>query len=490
MISFNEVPSNLRAPLVAVEFNGANAQQGPGVQPYRILVVGQRDNATATQDALVPVRVTSAAQAANLHGTRSMLAAMAASCLTAHDGIIETWSVGLDEDDEGTAATGSISIGGSVSAGTIGLMIAGTRIRIGISTGQTTAQIATAVAAAINAASLPVSAVVDGVETSQVNLTCRWKGETGNDIDIRHSYYEDETLPAGLTITTVAMAGGTASPDVAALWAALGDEHYNILVWPYTDSANLTALEEELTDRAGPLRMIDAMAFIAKTDSHGTVGSFGDGRNSPYLSCMATNTSPTPPWVWAGAVAGVAARYGSIDPARPFQTLSLPGILPPPRQARWTYQERNLLLFDGISTFTVDAGGVVRVERLVTMYQTNAADAPDTAFLDVNTPLTLSYLRWDFRAYWGRKYPRHKLAGDGNNFGAGQAVMTPKLAKAECLVKFRQWEELGLVEDVDQFKRDLLVEINASDPNRLDVLLPPNLVNQLRVTGVQIAFLL
>jgi hypothetical protein len=38
-------------------------------------------------------------------------------------------------------------------------------------------------------------------------------------------------------------------------------------------------------------------------------------------------------------------------------------------------------------------------------------------------------------------------------------------------------EELGLVENFDQFKTDLVVERNASDPNRLDFLLPPDIIN-------------
>lgn len=88
------------------------------------------------------------------------------------------------------------------------------------------------------------------------------------------------------------------------------------------------------------------------------------------------------------------------------------------------------------------------------------------------------------------KYPRHKLADDGTRFGAGQAVITPKIGKAEAIAKFREWEELGLVENADQFKRDLIVERNATDRNRLDFMLPPDLINQALVFGTQIGFLL
>ena len=60
--------------------------------------------------------------------------------------------------------------------------------------------------------------------------------------------------------------------------------------------------------------------------------------------------------------------------------------------------------------------------------------------------------------------------------------------KAEAIVKAREWEELGLVENIDDFKANLIAERNVSDPNRLDTLLPPDLVNQLRIVANKIQF--
>ena len=68
--------------------------------------------------------------------------------------------------------------------------------------------------------------------------------------------------------------------------------------------------------------------------------------------------------------------------------------------------------------------------------------------------------------------------------------MTPKVAKAETINIFKAWELLGLVEGIDQFKNDLIIERSITDVNRLDVLLPPDLVNQFRVGAVKIGFLL
>jgi phage tail sheath gpL-like len=88
------------------------------------------------------------------------------------------------------------------------------------------------------------------------------------------------------------------------------------------------------------------------------------------------------------------------------------------------------------------------------------------------------------------RFPRHKLANDGTAFARGQNVVTPGTLRAEIVARFKQWEEVGLVEGVDQFKRDIIVVRSQSDPNRVDALLPPDLVNQFRVLAAQIEFLL
>jgi phage tail sheath gpL-like len=154
---------------------------------------------------------------------------------------------------------------------------------------------------------------------------------------------------------------------------------------------------------------------------------------------------------------------------------------------RFTDSERNSLLFDGIATTKVVVSDMV-VERLITTYQKNAAGADDISYLDVETLFTLMFVRHDWADLVRRKYPRAKLADDGTRYGPGQVVVTPNLMKAEAINRFRDWEQLGLVENADQFKTDIISERNISDPNRLDMLLPPDLINQLRIVANKIQF--
>lgn len=485
-ISFNEIPLNIRVPYVYTEYDATRANQGPGVQPFKALMMGQR-LAAGTVAALTPKRVTSVAQAAKYFGAGSNLHRMAIAWFKENT-FTELWMVAFDEPAAGVKATSTITFTGpATESGTIALYIAGERVQVGVTATDSATTIAAAAVAAINAnTNLPVTAAnASGV----VTLTAREKGVLGNFNTARANYFEGEVTPAGVGIAFAAGVTGTGVVDLTTLWAVLGDEHYNVFVMPWNDAATLAVLSDETEDRAGPLRQIETVAFSAKDDTHGNLGTFGNARNDKFLTVIGVYKSPTPSYEIAASYAAVGAYYLAIDQARPLQTLELSHVLAPALVDRFTQQENNLLLYDGIATVYFDAQGNTRLQRTITTYQENALGADDPAYLDVETLYTLSYIRWSVRTRILLKFPRHKLANDGTRFGSGQAVVTPKIMKAELVSLFEEWENLALVEGSDQFQKDLIVIRNASDPNRLDVRLPPDLVNQLRVTAIQIQFL-
>jgi phage tail sheath gpL-like len=487
-ISFNQVPSNVRVPWTYVEFDNSQAQQGPSVQPFTTLIVGQK-LAAGTKPELQIVSISDEAQASDLFGRGSNLHMMIKKYRQG-DKVTPIKAIAIDDLAAGVAAGGSVTFGGtSIKAGTLALMIGGQKIQVGVADSGTPEQVATAVAAAINANTLlPVSAVVDGTDAKKVNITSRHKGLIGNEIDLRVNHDESDVMPTNLTATFVAMASGAGNPDLAEIIAVLPEDQFNVIVCPWSDATNLALLETELNDRFGPIRQSEGVAFISKKDTVGNLETFGNSRNSPHVSCLGV-AGPSQPSEWSAAVAAQIARSAAIDPARPLQTLPLVGIVAPKESEQFNWQERNTLLTDGISTYKVIAG-VVQIERSITMYQKNSQGASDISYLNTETMFTLSYIRYDFRNTMLRKYPRHKVANDGTRFAPGQAIITPKIGKAEAVAMFARWEEMGLVEGIDQFKRDLICERNVSNPDRLDFRLSPDLVNQLRVVGSQISFLL
>lgn len=487
-VSFNAIPVDIRTPGQYIEIDNSKAVQGLPTQERKLLVLGQRLT-TGTVAEAIPKRVLNGDQADNFFGRGSMLAAMCRAAKAVNEST-DLWAVALDDNGAGNAAGGTITFGGTVTAaGTLNLYIAGTRVQIAVAAAQAASVSATALVAAITAKTdLPVTAAVNGVDNTQVDITARHAGLSGNDIDLRVNYFTGEALPAGLTVTIVAMSGGTANPDVADALAAIGDDQYYSIITPWTDDANLDALEAELEARWGPMQQRTGHAFGALVDTHSNLATAGAARNSAHTTLFGIADAPQPPWEWAARAGAVVEFHGAIDPARPFQTLAVAGLLSPPEESRFTRAERDLLLRDGISTFTVDAGGVMRLERVITTYQTNAFGIEDISYLDLNTKWTVDYIRFAVRARIALRYPRYKLADDGTRFAPGQAIVTPKLIRAELLALFRELEFAGQVENFDQFKGDLLVVRSDQDPNRVNAVIPPDIINQFRVFAAAVQF--
>jgi phage tail sheath gpL-like len=488
-LSFDNIPTDTLTPFVFVEFNSSRAVQGPGIRSLKALVIGNRLT-TGTVAAETPVKVTNVSQAKQYFGAGSQLAHMLEAFFK-NNTTTEVTALGLS-DAAGAKASGSFAFSGTATeSGTAYAYIGGERVTVPVTSGDTASTVATAFNtefAKSKYANVPTQL---NISSGTVNVIVKNKGVFGNDLDLRLNYFDGEFLPAGLSCSVTQPVSGATNPDIQDAFDAIGDEEYHIIVHPYLDSSNLSVLEDELETRWGPMTQNDGWAFSFKNGAtYSALDALGDARNSFLSTILGGVKIPTAPWQVAAAYGAVAARSLQIDPARPLQTLELKGVKAPAKTDRLTREERNLLLQAGIATFFTNADGTVRIERAVTTYKTNEFGADDISLRDIETVATLSYLRYDLRNTLMRKFPRHKLAGDSARFGAGQPIVTPKTMKAEVILKFNQWESIGLVEGIAQFKQDLIVERNASDPNRLDILLPPDLVNQLRVIGAQIQFLL
>lgn len=486
---FNDIPATLRLPGWYIEFD--NRLAGNAVFSGKLLVIGQK-LAIGTQEAGSLVRITSKEQADELFGRGAMLAEMMRA-IKEVDLFTETWAIPLDDGEKAVAAEGAIAVTNSpTETCPLALYIAGRRVWVEMTDGDESQKVAQNILTAVNNDDrLPVTATIDSTMPSQVNLTCRWGGESGNDIDLRDSI-KGEQRPRGLRMTYTQLTGGAVNPNMDPVIAAMGSGWWNWICLPYTDTASLETIEAELADRYGPMRQIGGRAFCAFRGTHSETATVGNGRNSPHVTIMGTGLSPSPSWLWVATDAIVAAGSLAIDPARPLQRLTLPSLIPPAEDVRWTDAERNLLLYDGIATYTVASDGSVQIERQITTYQENASGVADDSYLDINTPETLERIRFQQISLFAQKYPRHKLATDEDRdyYDPSQPIMTPKVAKAELLNLYRLtlMGAYGWVRDYDGYTDSLQANIDPSDPSRLNVIDQPMLISQYRVHAQQTQF--
>jgi phage tail sheath gpL-like len=487
-ISFNQIPVNLLTPGQYVEFDNSKAINAPVNMPQRILLIAQ-SLASGIAPANVPFQISSKDGGVAAFGRGSIGAAMVSGIFDVTD-TIETWVLPVADNGAGTAAGGTITITGAATlGGTLNLYVGEDVVQVAVSTADTPATIAAALAAAINAT--PDLVVIAASAAGVVTVTARHKGTLTNDLMLQLNYYPmSQQTPAGLGVAIVQMANGTADPSIAAALANIGATQYNNIIMSFNDAANLALLETELNNRWGPLLQNDGHCHIGLRGTVGSLNASLSGRNNPHITTWTCETGgePGPVWEKAALAGAVSAYYLAIDPARPLQTLVLPNRLPASANKRFTRAERNNVLSYGGATTVVDNGGNVVIERAVTNYKTNASGTVDPSYRDAETMYTLSLMRYQVRARIAQRFPRYKLANDGTQAAPGQALVTPQDIRAELVALALDWVDAGLMEDIDQFKADLLVGRNVTDVNRVDVRLPPNLVNQFRVFAAQIQF--
>jgi phage tail sheath gpL-like len=483
-VPFNRIPANLRVPFWYAEMDASQA--GTYSQVKRTLLLGQM-LAAGTATANVPVLVGTVSQAYALFGRGSMLARMYAR-YRAVDAAAELWCLPLADNAAGTAATGTITVTGPATAsGTVSLYIGGQLVEAAVTSGDTATVIASAIVTAIG--TVPDLAVTAASAAGVVTLTARHKGLVGNDLVVSDTYYGGlggQALPAGVALAYVAMSGGASNPSLTAAVSGMGDEPFEYVVCPYTDATSLNALRDEFGDASGRWsysRQLYGHVYSAYRGSLSTLTTFGAGRNDPHCTIAGIEADvQTPVDEYAAIYAAANAAFLNANVSRPTQYGELVGVLPARIGKRFLWSERQSLLNYGMATSVYQAGAAL-VERAVTTYQKNAQGYADNSYLDSETLFQSSeFLRRMRRVML--KYSRHGAASNGTNLGPGAAVVTPVVMEGELDAEYLRMEQDGLVENFKLWKKARRVERDANNPNRFNVLLTPDYVNQLRIVAV------
>ena len=494
MISFNNIPTTLRVPGAYTEVDNSRAVTGLIQNPHKVLILGQKLS-TGSVPIETVTQISRTGIADGYFGTGSILARMCNKFKEANP-YTDVYALALSNNG-GTTASGHIifSALNSVTGDcTYYLMINGKPCYTTLTSAWSNPDIISAIRNTWSAAgSLPVNFSLAAGTSNILTFSAKLSGTLGNYIDIRANVFPGQSNPLGYTaITYSVLTGGTVDPTIADAWAIIDTDQYHHIVNPYFDATNMTSLEGELNTRWTPLKGMPGLGYTAYQGTFASCVTFGLTRNNPWVTCMGVNGNLESTEEWAAAVAGVASYYLQDDPGRPLQYLQLPVTAPNSTQ-RFNLSERNSLLYDGISTFLMDSGGNVNLERIITMYRNNAAGLADPSYLNIETPATLMEIRFQYNARMVSRFiiPRFKLADDTFPVQPGQKIATPKTIKAEIISLFTSLQnDEGLIEDLQTFITNLVVQRNTTNVDRVDVLLPPNLINQFRILSTQIQFVL
>ncbi|MEW6562714.1 MAG: phage tail sheath C-terminal domain-containing protein [Pseudomonadota bacterium] len=468
-VSFSNIPSSIRKPGKYFEFNTALAVRTLPGNLQKTLIVGQR-LAAGTVAANTPVDVFSDVEAATYFGRGSVAHLMARAALQANN-YLALSMIALDDAAGSIAATKTATFtGNATGAGSAMLNVGDQSVVVAVSNADTPTIIAAALAAQI--AKQPDLPYTAAAALGVVTLTSKNKGTLGNGIVVSSSV----TAP-GVAVAVAAGTAGATDPTIATALATVFAAGHNIIISAWNDSVNLTALRTHLDSVSGPLEQRGAIGIYAHTGTLAQSTTLAASINSGRIGGILV------PSGYENAYE-VAASYGAVvaseeDPARPLNTLPLTGILANPLANRSSRTEQENALYNGVTPTEVGPGDKVQIVRAITTYTLDPQGVPDTSLLDLTTIRTLDYVRRACRERIALRFPRDKLS-----------ARTPDKVRSELLDVLYKLEELEIVQNVEQWKPQLIVERDLQDPNRLNAKIPTNVVNGLHVFAGRIDLIL
>ncbi|WP_243466189.1 phage tail sheath C-terminal domain-containing protein [Sodalis glossinidius] len=403
---------------------------------------------------MTPVNVFSDEDAARLFGRGSQAHRMARAAIRAND-TLQLSVVGILDSEAGVATTGTLVLKGSASGtGQVRVSVCGETVAIAVASGDSAGALMLSLVEAINTLDvLPVTASLADIPppssggkspSKQLVLTARNKGACGNQIGVA------VTVSApGITAALTPMRGGEGDPALDAALTAMFSAGHTLVISPYASKTALTTLAAWLDKVSGPLEQRITMGW--------------------YRGSMLPNGE-------------LAAIYAAIiasesDPARPLNTLALPGADITP-QDKWPGRsEQENALAKGLTPFEVN-GSQVQIVRAVSTYVKNSMGVTDRSLMDITILRSLDYVRLACRARITQCFPREKL----------NDIRLQRI-RSELLDVLYALEQLEIVENVDAHKDQLTVTRSRQDDSRADDSIPAAVVCGLHVFATTIYLL-
>jgi phage tail sheath gpL-like len=433
-------------------------------------------------------------EARRLFGAGSILATMAAQhfCTCPE---LPLYMAPVPEPTGGAAAVNTITITGpATNNGVLSLAIMDMNFAVGVITGATADSMATALAAQMTMnTNLPFTVThALGV----ITLTAKNKGPEGGWFAPIWNPNFGDAFPAGVTAVSAQTTPGTgvvdinpAIPAMACPWdcIALGTEDeiaVNTMVQLVRQN---WACGVQGDFKGGGL-------YHSRTDSAGQIAAYGMDRNNPEEVVVPVRTGyKYPGYMLAAATASRVCCTACTDPSRPVQyDNGILGCMFDTAQCSslWTSEEKKAFYDAGIMNWDVANARGIRatalwIEEPLTTYKYDPlTGAPDGAWQRVESRYTVAKFVRDLGFWYRRNYSSVALLSDGTRIPQGKRAVTPRILQASILAWLRG-TQLGFTAEADSAQLEKMVTVqrtntpNNCDPNRVNVLIDLDLVNQL-----------
>ena len=461
-------------------------QDGSPLLPQRIAVVGQ--GSTAATYSTVKAQVTSAQQAAEAYGFGSPLHLACLQLFPQNGtgvGSIPVTLYPLVDAGSAVAAAGDITPSGTQTAGAQYVMyINGIASQaFAFVAAATLADRTLAITNAVNGQlALPVTATDNGTD---VTITAKWQGLTGNDLEIEIVGGE-----AAATVFAITQpVGGLIDPDVAPALAQIGDVWESLILncSNIADTAALTAFNTFGEGRWGALTRKPCVVFTGSNElSVVTAITVPEARRTERTNCQLISPgSKNLPLVVAAAQLARIAVLANNNPAHDYGSQPVSLITPGTDGQQWTYAQRDQAVKGGSST-TIVKDGVVNISDVVTFFHPSGDELPAYRFVvDIiklqnviyNLDLVFASSDWDGAP----------LIPD-DQATSNRSARKPKAAVAAIAAVVDSLALGAILSDPAAIKKTIIAGINGTNPKRLDAAVTVKLSGNAGIISLDLNF--
>lgn len=418
---------------------------------------------------------------------QSIEATLGVVCTVAHEYGIVTDTAGGSNAGDG-ALTAAVTSGGAPKAGTWTLTCTSAAADAGdfdvvdpdgFSVGTVTADAGLTAVAGLDltltdgAADFEVGDTFSvEVPSSKLNVTVAFKGSSGNQIELEVEGPTD----VGLTWAYTVMSGGATNPSVQTALDLVGQKWLNFGVNQFeaADTTNLDLYQawvgdpEDETGRWAPTVRKPAVFLTGNNDQTVADATVESNTRTDDLANVFANVpdSNNPSWVIAAAHALQVAKLANDNPPHDYGSKRMTTLNAGEDQYEWDGDARELAVQRGASTTQVK-DGVVEVSDVVTPYSPDGEDPPAYRFVVDQVKV------WNVIYNYGLVFDSD--AWDGKPLIAtGQATVNPEArtvasAKGASDAILDQLALSAVIADPSAAKKATTVQINPTNPKRLDI---------------------
>lgn len=260
-------------------------------QPRRALLIGGIGTG-GTAPANMPTKLLSSDDAAAFFGADQAADAAKRFFAVGLQTVYELWGFGVSTASW-TANTWALTVAGTATrADTLYIRVGNWVIPVLVAEGDTSSAVATKIAAALNASAAPVSAAVDGVNSSEVDVTSTYVGTPSRRIPLSVNLYRDRGEPGvpGISVSVVNNANATGDPG-SLTTTNLGNQPFDWYLHAFHTTAWLDALNGWIAGRwAQANNYAHALTVVRGTQSAAV--TLAAARNDPHHSYVAGVDAP------------------------------------------------------------------------------------------------------------------------------------------------------------------------------------------------------